>query len=522
MGNKVKNQRIFYMFNKEESGFGTAHEPSGYVKIEVRDGKGQLSAMVQNLKEDKLDYEIYMMKCVENKVFPVRLGRMPLHKNKGEIQWEFDPENVAGTGNSIDEYNVVAVLVKREGKGTMPIQCPLAAYKDKRVPWREGMKNFLYAGRDRPEPLEDTDRIPGDMDIISKFDAKIESKYQVKESSAASNIQELLAMEAPEQPAEPASGESGGREEAEADSGVEPDAVRQEEDYGPEEVYPQLQDSRTDGGAEDLNPEKGSPEESREDGMEVHEEDRPEESVKPPLSPLVSDERVEMKQVEEKQAEEKQAEDYSDLFGRSPAENGGSGPAAPKTQPATGYKDGIANCTYKNDGFCVPQYDSSGYSPCTYCQMNAGREDGKNSGVKNSGTGNNRLEVLIKNLDNYFEKCDPFNSRRRDYRWWKVNSPVYLNNLLYQCNIKTPLLFNPRVMMAHFKYRHLVVGIYSDRIRRKEYIVCGIPGVYSVDDVPFGDLCRWVQIEGSRPRYGAFGYWLVYIDYETGKFINFS
>jgi hypothetical protein len=93
---------------------------------------------------------------------------------------------------------------------------------------------------------------------------------------------------------------------------------------------------------------------------------------------------------------------------------------------------------------------------------------------------------------------------------------------MYQCNIKTPLLFNPAVMMAHFKYRHLIVGIYSDQIRKREFVVCGVPGIHRVDDKPFGDLCRWVQVEGSRPRYGAFGYWLVYIDGKSGKLLNIS
>jgi len=119
-----------------------------------------------------------------------------------------------------------------------------------------------------------------------------------------------------------------------------------------------------------------------------------------------------------------------------------------------------------------------------------------------------------------FEPYDPFRLKRQDYRWWKVGSPVQLNNLLYQNNIKTPLLFNPQLMMAHFKYRHILVGTYCNIRHRKEYVVCGVPAIYNIDEKPFGEYCRWAQLESTKPRHGAFGYWLVYIDIKTGNFLG--
>jgi hypothetical protein len=86
----------------------------------------------------------------------------------------------------------------------------------------------------------------------------------------------------------------------------------------------------------------------------------------------------------------------------------------------------------------------------------------------------------------------------------------------------TPLLFNPAVMMSHFKYRHLLTGVYVERPKGREFIVCGIPGVNGIDETPFGEMCRWVQLEGYKPRYGSFGYWLVYIDPKTGKLFKLN
>ena len=161
-------------------------------------------------------------------------------------------------------------------------------------------------------------------------------------------------------------------------------------------------------------------------------------------------------------------------------------------------------CVLANGLYCGKQPNSMGMLPCSECGMMTEGDVGK-------------LKTLL-NRD--FPKADPFRAGRMDYQWWKVDSPVQLNNIFYQCGIKTSLLFNPSVMMAHFKYRHLIVGIYTDRARKFEYLVIGIPSVYRVDDRPFGDMCRWVQVEGSRLRYGAFGYWILYMEPKSGKILT--
>ena len=75
-------------------------------------------------------------------------------------------------------------------------------------------------------------------------------------------------------------------------------------------------------------------------------------------------------------------------------------------------------------------------------------------------------------------------------------------------------------MMAHYRYRHLIIGIFHHKDTQKEYVVCGVPGMNMVDRKPFGDAGRWVQVEGNRPRYGAFGYWIIYIDPEDGRILT--
>ncbi|TYQ16816.1 UNVERIFIED_CONTAM: hypothetical protein Cloal_3391 [Acetivibrio alkalicellulosi] len=130
------------------------------------------------------------------------------------------------------------------------------------------------------------------------------------------------------------------------------------------------------------------------------------------------------------------------------------------------------------------------------------------------------LDKVLKGFDSYFERVSPFNIERKDYKWWRVISPVHLNNIFYQLNIKIPVLFNPMVMMAHFKYRHIITGIYEREKDNVFYLVCGIPSLYKIDEKPFGNMCRWAQIEGKNPRYGSFGYWLIYINPKNGNILN--
>jgi hypothetical protein len=133
--------------------------------------------------------------------------------------------------------------------------------------------------------------------------------------------------------------------------------------------------------------------------------------------------------------------------------------------------------------------------------------------------GLNKLS-LKEELDETFESYNPFKMRSKRFKWWKINSPGLLNNILFRNNVKTYLLFNPKVMLAHYKYKYIIFGIRNDIYLGKEYFVCGVPGVYSIDENPFGNLGSWAQTEGYKTKYGSFGYWLVLIDPRTGKLIK--
>lgn len=448
-------KRAFLMFNQEDTGYGAGQAPSGYVKIEVRDGKGKLTALVQNLKEDPSKYncKLYLFKNTGAVFKPVCVGTVPLKKNAAEMKWEFDPANVAKTGAGIDDFGIAAVLVELEGTGNKAVICPLAAYRDKKQEWRDRAREVLYpAKRNERKPIwEEPLR---KEDIFNKFTGGIESKYIPPEDAPELNIPESakkIEYKAAEEPA--ANPEI--REMADEACG-QTDAVYSE----------------------------------------------PAETAEEAIAPAYREEIPEIRKMGEEEQDFGKPREFSGRI------------ADELLNTDVNLND--TSCIFKTNNFCGVQPEG-GTNPCAACRLHG---DGRYVPQPDRDMGD--IEKLKEYFDRFFEKSEPFNNRRRDYKWWKVNSPVYLNNILYQCNIKTPLLFNPAVMMAHFKYRHLIIGIYTDRMKRREYIVCGVPGVYQVDDRPFGDLCRWVQLEGNRPKYGAFGYWLVYMEPKTGKLLSLS
>ena len=125
-------------------------------------------------------------------------------------------------------------------------------------------------------------------------------------------------------------------------------------------------------------------------------------------------------------------------------------------------------CVYLNGNICGAVLNNrNAASPCGSCSINRHDASGL-SEIQEEGD----LNGLEEELDKSFDTCDPFHSRRTDYIWWRVTNPVNMNNMFYQNNIRSPLMFNPAVMMAHYKYKHLIVGVFTHK-NGQRYIICG-------------------------------------------------
>ncbi|WP_114296849.1 hypothetical protein [Anaerobacterium chartisolvens] len=372
--------KSFLIFANEDDGFSSSGTPSGYAKILVRDGKGVIDLNVHNLKEnpDKLTYRLYIMKNDPNSFLSVCMGTIPVQKNKGIMQWEFDADNVGKTGVPIEQFNAAAIQAQEGSGENVKFKYPLSSCKNSVTSWKKLLN-------------EASNAIKGEAKQCAHNDSAAEQQ-EIDNDKAGTEERNIAAAE----------------EEQSTCEGIS---------------------------------------EAVEEGCEINHEEQNETLEAPYCS----------------------EDDAS--------------------------------------GDCIAGNDSSPHVPDNTGDLKMPLPD---------------MGMLRSNFNSSFEPYDPFGSNRKDYKWWKVNNPVQLGNIFHQSSIRAPFFFNPLVMMAHYKYRYLIVGIYEDKTKKRDYMVCGIPGVYGVDDKPFGDLCRWVQIEGNKPRYGAFGYWLIYMEPDTGKILEFK
>lgn len=141
---KRRYDRFFIMFRQELSGYSIdGREPNGYCKIEIRDGKGRVSTYIQGLKPltDGSMYRVYLISAQVNKSLGIPIGWLDINnRGRGECRWEFNPDNLDGTGLAIEDFNIGAIIIK--GDKINELIAPIVGYKDKEVLWKKGFKDF--------------------------------------------------------------------------------------------------------------------------------------------------------------------------------------------------------------------------------------------------------------------------------------------------------------------------------------------------------------------------------------------
>lgn len=431
MGEKIKYQRLFLIFEEEDQGYGTSVKPSGYTKIEIKNGIARLVVFLQNLETISKEtvYRLYFIKSGGNLTRHVLMGDVDLNGSNGQMSIDFDPDNIKNSGLCLNDFDIFAVGAS---VGNNRIVWPLCAYRNEKVIWKNHVANLIQTGNNQSNEVWSENN--NSANIASKYNGDITSIYNIKNE----RLSDVTAFPS--------------------------DSI--EKDKNTEDVViDKIETEETDAEENSIIEDKV---ETEVDGYEepVYEDKRNEEGWQD--SNITQDQGVD-----------------SD--------------SGYPVRPFAEHK-----CTY------LPNQQH-----CENCYLHDLKKTEKQLEIKKGD-----MNRLRDELDTYFERHCPFENRRKDYTWWKVNSPIYLNNILHQFDIKVSILFNPKVLMAHFKYRHLIAGIYKDKRTEKEYVVCGVPGAYRIDEKPFGNICRWVQVEGTQLRYGAFGYWLVYIDPISGKVLG--
>jgi len=139
------------MLEVEDKSFGIVQNevPKGYGKIEVKNDQGTLAINCQNLKTGNKSsrYRWYLINTKkESDLAIVEVGPMEVdQKGKGEVIWEFNAENVRGSMEEIDNFNML-VLVAQNKDDKKSLFIPLVGYmdKEKSTSWRYALEKHLY------------------------------------------------------------------------------------------------------------------------------------------------------------------------------------------------------------------------------------------------------------------------------------------------------------------------------------------------------------------------------------------
>jgi len=128
--------RFFIIFQEEDKGYGIAidKQPTGYAKIEVRNGKCKITVYAQNLKQEKGPYYFCMINTMKTPGQLIKVGEIRIDEiGKGETWWEYNEENIGESGCSIDKFYVALILADEE-----QVMAPLVGFAGKdKILWKE-------------------------------------------------------------------------------------------------------------------------------------------------------------------------------------------------------------------------------------------------------------------------------------------------------------------------------------------------------------------------------------------------
>ncbi len=161
MASNNEYKRYFIILQEDEKGYemSPGKTPTGYVKIEVKNGKVKLNAFIQNVKlEDHVEYRLIMVST--NKKLAVDIGKIIIDgSGRGELSYEFESDNVLKSGMSIGDFAVAAV--------TSGESVPLSGYTGRdKLEWKG---KYDVVNRQRAQEADRKDKKPPVVEIVPEI-----------------------------------------------------------------------------------------------------------------------------------------------------------------------------------------------------------------------------------------------------------------------------------------------------------------------------------------------------------------
>lgn len=530
MGNSYERQ--FYIFKGMD---GVSGNPSGFLKIEVNGDNAKLQLSLNNLADKKgFEYKLYGIRKDANELHYTDICSIPLSNGRADVKMNSHVEQIGSNGLQLKDINVYAVITRYPDRAADQIVCPLVSYTKQELDWRYQFEKLLEDAL-----ISQSDETPKTADYSGTTTDDRENAFngitlERSNETAPVNRTPINIASIDKVSHDEAFAGTVSRNEVltfatsndEAETGTTKAAITGQE------METSFEDAGTEASDTHAALNNNSPVIGMKDEDAQHaEEDKSDADIELQQPWTILDERESdiFEEVEEPDSLVKETEQTDELIRNREMLEKLSEPEKNAFELSSKFQGGL-NSIYKNSDHEVQENNvaesGGGQESSTVDVWQKIQDDFNDISSINiseaSEEPRNGLSIpdLQEELDKSFEVYNPFKNRSRNFKWWKINSPGFLNNILFRNNIKTYLLFNPKVMLAHYKYRYIILGIRGNRLAGRERLVCGVPGIYSIDDNPFGSMGSWVQMEGYRPKYGAFGYWVVMIDPRTGKLIK--
>lgn len=238
--------RTFITLEEDRSDYSIdAKGATGRCVIEIRNGKGKVQVYVQGLKPEVL-YKAYIISGNPKQSYGLPIGLVPIDSTgRGEIRYEFEPDNVAGSGFLIEQFNVVAVLVQKPGE----IIAPLVGFSGAPVIWKNNFSDYTKMNKNIEEPqiIETVAEEPVETENAPEDIAEeIYTEQEIVEDLEQNAEEVIVEKEDLEQHAEGVFTEENVKQETVAEQKIEETVLEQAEEEPQEAASEDLGTEKTD------------------------------------------------------------------------------------------------------------------------------------------------------------------------------------------------------------------------------------------------------------------------------------
>ncbi|MCT4619474.1 MAG: hypothetical protein N4A62_08780 [Marinisporobacter sp.] len=465
-------RRYFIILDQEDSGFENKQgkKTKGYAKLETKNGKGVLSQYVQNMKyfdDGEYIYRGYLIGTKGNKQMYTDSGTFVIDKNgKGELVWRFDPENVDGQGNSIKDFNVIAIIAESVEQRDKVTVAPLVGFIDKKkVDWKHILKN-RYKKEESLEENMRTGKVVQEKQLSNEEVNDTSVKEETIDAEKEENIEEDIKKE-----------EEVKEDTAETLKRGDIEAVVEEKDVEEKDI------------------------ESQKKEEEVGEKEKFEIKDTQDIEKKVND--IDTKALKEAVVEEQTSESIQN------------------TEEIKEEKVKTENFT--EDYRCKKEKEQ--HEHLNYGQMKY--YDCKNP-YQYYQQYSKMIYGYVENILKYHKEVEPFKKNIGKCKWWKIDSSRqtlyrnflpfygYVNNMYCYYPYRNYIGCPPQI----YKYKHYIFGIMGDEKNEPVYYLYGVPGRFMLNEQPYEGMTGfvyWHPIEKKKTEKGDYGYWILHIDAKTGN-----